>query len=690
MFTRRSWGMWGRSGGVVAVLAMLMAFLWPGVAGAAPVQQGGFIPIGYGQTVTGAISNAQYEVVYTFQGQAGDAVTITMNRTDNVFDPYLALYNVYPSQNPLVVDDDSGGNLNALIANYRLPTSGTYYIVATRFMRQTGTATGTYTLTLSAGTGLPSGTVSGGAFGGLPIGGSANQGGGQGLAFTCDNVSVPAASLVTFEDVRPGFTYQVTVLGLNGFDPVIGLEAEDGSGLCNDDAPVAVGSQVSVPGVGLVTADALTAQVLFTTSGAIGDIQMRIGGFGGAGGRYVAVFEGLAIAPNTEQDAVTLSVSQAVQNEPIYVYMVSQLASLDPYMQLAGTNFVCDDAGAGSCADTPPFPGGGVSITNGGTYIAGQYDAGIGITPGGTGDFTFIFGSYGGRSAGNYAMIVIGASPGTGGAATTGGPTGPANAIPITYGSTAQNVIDNVNYAWVYSFTGQAGEAVTITMVAPPGSGLDPYLALIDARENILVEDDDSAGNLNSQIIYALPASGTYYIAATRYGVGTGSSTGAFTLSLSRGGTPGGSTGSLDYTLGPTFGSVALTSGFTPAPYTVQITSGGSVDVSAAVGSVCTGSASGYAASAPDFRLQYTAGQYRLRVFFAGSGDTTLVINAPDGHWYCDDDTGGNLQPMLTFDNPMSGQYDIWVGSYSATDFIPGTLTITETNLTPQSAQPSK
>ncbi len=148
-------------------------------------------------------------------------------------------------------------------------------------------------------------------------------------------------------------------------------------------------------------------------------------------------------------------------------------------------------------------------------------------------------------------------------------------------------------------------------------------------------------------------------------------------------------TGMLDYSLPPSFGSTALVSGFTPDPFTVAVTSGGTVDVVAAMGEACSGVASGYAASAPDFRLQYTAGQYILRFFFVSEGDTTMVINAPDGRWYCDDDTGGLLQPMLTFDPPLSGQYDIWIGSFSAEENITGSLYITETEATPENFQGS-
>ena len=40
-------------------------------------------------------------------------------------------------------------------------------------------------------------------------------------------------------------------------------------------------------------------------------------------------------------------------------------------------------------------------------------------------------------------------------------------------------------------------------------------------------------------------------------------------------------------------------------------------------------------------RLNYRAGSYPLIISVASRSDTTLVVNGPDGSWYCDDD-GGN------------------------------------------------
>src|SRR5690606_27745040 len=57
--------------------------------------------------------------------------------------------------------------------------------------------------------------------------------------------------------------------------------------------------------------------------------------------------------------------------------------------------------------------------------------------------------------------------------------------------------------------------------------------------------------------------------------------------------------------------------------------------------------------------------------------DTTMVINAPDGQWYCNDDESG-VDPGLTFSDATSGQYDIWIGSYSSDESVSGSLGIVD------------
>jgi hypothetical protein len=66
---------------------------------------------------------------------------------------------------------------------------------------------------------------------------------------------------------------------------------------------------------------------------------------------------------------------------------------------------------------------------------------------------------------------------------------------------------------------------------------------------------------------------------------------------------------------------------------------------------------------APDFSLNYTAGNLPLTFYVRSKADTTLLINLPDGTWMADDDSDGNLNPVLKLARPRSGRYDIWVGT---------------------------
>jgi S1-C subfamily serine protease len=143
--------------------------------------------------------------------------------------------------------------------------------------------------------------------------------------------------------------------------------------------------------------------------------------------------------------------------------------------------------------------------------------------------------------------------------------------------------------------------------------------------------------------------------------------------------------GRLDFGEEPSFASESLEAGFTPDPYTLEMVSGGEVEVSY-LGGDCTG----YAAVAPDYRLRWTGNSSELRIFFVpeDGGDTTLLVNLPDGSWVCNDDADGILDPMIVFETPEAGQYDVWVGSYEAGAFVSGRLHVTERSLAPASVRP--
>lgn len=124
----------------------------------------------------------------------------------------------------------------------------------------------------------------------------------------------------------------------------------------------------------------------------------------------------------------------------------------------------------------------------------------------------------------------------------------------------------------------------------------------------------------------------------------------------------------------PSHGGTTLNNGFLPDPATVSVTAGGTVDLSR-IGEGCVGMAD----NAPDYRLSYNAGTLPLYIRSRASGtDTTLAVMAPDGRWYCDDDSGGDFNAQVHFPTPRRGTYAIFVGTYGSAGRAPATLEISE------------
>jgi len=123
-------------------------------------------------------------------------------------------------------------------------------------------------------------------------------------------------------------------------------------------------------------------------------------------------------------------------------------------------------------------------------------------------------------------------------------------------------------------------------------------------------------------------------------------------------------------------GSYTLRSGFTPDPFTVRVTAGGSIDAygDTPLPAACVGKIS----NAPDVEITYSAGGLPLVFRTRSSSDTTLIINGPDGSWYCDDDSWGDGDAQVWFSRPTSGTYDVWIGKFSS-GTASATLLVTET-----------
>jgi hypothetical protein len=109
----------------------------------------------------------------------------------------------------------------------------------------------------------------------------------------------------------------------------------------------------------------------------------------------------------------------------------------------------------------------------------------------------------------------------------------------LTYNSSVTGELTDSVTEQLYTFTGTAGDVVTITMVAEDNDELDSWVWLLTSEgfegDDLvpLVDNDDAAdtsvGAYNSQIIdFALPETGEYAIRATRIGSGVGK----YTLTL--------------------------------------------------------------------------------------------------------------------------------------------------------------
>ena len=110
-------------------------------------------PIERDQLVTGAISNEQPYISYSFEGAANELVSVDMQALSDSLDTLVQI--VDPSGAVIDVNDDAaiGGTTNSFVADTRLLSSGTYRIIATRYAKEVGGTIGQFQLSLTGATG---------------------------------------------------------------------------------------------------------------------------------------------------------------------------------------------------------------------------------------------------------------------------------------------------------------------------------------------------------------------------------------------------------------------------------------------------------------------------------------------------------------------------------------------------------
>lgn len=91
-------------------------------------------------------------------------------------------------------------------------------------------------------------------------------------------------------------------------------------------------------------------------------------------------------------------------------------------------------------------------------------------------------------------------------------------AVPrLDYGNATIGRISDETPDVLFAFIGSAGDVITASMLRSDGD-LDPLLRLLDADQRELVSNDDGGGGQNARIDrFTLPHTGVYYLQATRY-----------------------------------------------------------------------------------------------------------------------------------------------------------------------------
>jgi hypothetical protein len=242
----------------------------------------------------------------------------------------------------------------------------------------------------------------------------------QSAVFTCPDGTVIENAVEVSFDFVDGF-YVVTVLGIDGFDPVLGIELDSGETACNDDSADALVYTLDLPTTGKVDASPLNSQLTFEIADGIpGYALAYIGGFGGSSGEFVVIIEGHFVAEEAPVFSVwmTQNMLDSGVSPAIYHYAADDV--LDPLLVLGpqiddpividGEAILCDDAGTSLCwGETPSLVGASVTVERG-TVPGGPLDSLI-IIPideiqGDAGLFlNFRFGSYNMASQGEFFAI---------------------------------------------------------------------------------------------------------------------------------------------------------------------------------------------------------------------------------------------------------------------------------------------
>ncbi len=355
------------------------------------------LPIHYGETVSDDISNEAFFDHWQITAQVHDRLYVRMAAAGGL-QPLIGIL----SAGGNLLAHSTGGSANETVdVSFDVPEDGLYIIVATRVGNQSGSSTGTYTMSVENLN--------------LPPTRDPNY---QDVTFQCAQSDAMAAATIHFarEDSDNG-AYPIVVYGFDDFQPVIRVQSGD-SDVCITDPATAAGDVLTLPGERpLTVTDAdlkQTAEYTLTSANTPdpSSITITIGSYNQMPGRYLAVIGGFAIEPISDVDEMDVRLAPLPGNNgraPMQLYVIGVNNRLDP--SIITTTGRCDDAGRRGCDDVPPITGAGVILNNGVQIVGDRFDAGVRLAD--TLPHALQIISFSGTTHGEYALLLTGYLPPT-------------------------------------------------------------------------------------------------------------------------------------------------------------------------------------------------------------------------------------------------------------------------------------
>jgi hypothetical protein len=240
----------------------------------------------------------------------------------------------------------------------------------------------------------------------------------------------------------------------------------------------------------------------------------------------------------------------------------------------------------------------------------------------------------------------------------------------------------NMSVLWIAS-----AQEMTITI----NSQADTIMIVRDENDQIYCDDNSGAGHNPLVRLTPDPAgadpSGRYVAGSYSVYIGTRTQgqTVQATVIVSEGPSQSGpatvvNTSGVDPSIPATQGQTWLVGGFRnyPHPFEVDVTAGGPHSAY-----LINPSCRGWIDTAPNVTIHRTEATAALIFDLAAQADTTLVILAPDGQWYCDDDSGAGNNPRLYMPFTVPGAHAVWFGTYAQNGSQPARLSISEAGRAP-------